>query len=263
MNLILTSCLDLYSKNKAGERIAHNFGNVNGILDLIKKLTPKQENFVFVASTEFNYEATDIYAKVTFESFQKTFPFINYTILDGRTKNNARKIIENADFIFLCGGHVPTQNKFFKNINLREIIKNTNALIVGGSAGSMNCADVVYAQPELEGESTDPNYKKYIQGLGLTNISILPHFEQRSNWSLDGKDLLKDISIPDSKIRPFIAYSDGAYIYDNEKTQIMYGKAYLFDNGSFQQISQDNCVTDITELVDDKFNHNNNILFNE
>ena len=60
MKLILTSSIDLYSKNERGERIAHNFGNENGLLDLLKELTPKQENFVFVASTETNYDATDI-----------------------------------------------------------------------------------------------------------------------------------------------------------------------------------------------------------
>lgn len=263
MNLILTSCLDLYTKNEAGERIAHNFGNKNRILDLIKRLTPKQENFVFVASVESNYEATDIYANVTFDSFKLTFPFNNYIILDGRTKDKAKEIIESADLIFLCGGHVPTQNQFFQNINLREIIKNTNALILGGSAGSMNSAEIVYAQPELEGESIDPNYKKYIQGLGLTNINILPHFEQRIDHMLDGKNIFKEISLPDSKIRPFIAYSDGAYIYDNGISQMMYGKAYLFDNGSFQQISYDNSVTDITELVNDKFDHINYNLIKE
>ena len=263
MNLILTSCLNLYTKNEAGERIAHNFGNENGILDLIKSLTPKQENFVFVASVESNYDATDVYANVTFNSFKQTFPFKNYIILDGRTKNRAKEIIENADLIFLCGGHVPTQNQFFQNINLREIIKNTKALIIGGSAGSMNSADIVYAQPELEGESVDPNYRRYIQGLGLTNISILPHFEQRYDYTLDGKNIFKEISLPDSKIRPFIAFSDGAYIYDNEKSQIMYGKAYLFDNGSYQQISEDNTITDITELVNDKFSYNNYNLIKE
>ena len=263
MNLILTSCLDLYSKNENGERIAHHFGNENGVLDLIKKLTPKQKNFVFIASVESNYEATDIKANVTFDSFKLTFPFDNYIILDGRTKDQAKEIIENADLIFLCGGHVPTQNQFFHNINLRKIIQNTNALIVGGSAGSMNSADIVYAQPELDGESIDPNYKKYIKGLGLTNISILPHFEQRQDYTLDGKNIFNEISLPDSMIRPFIAYSDGAYIYDNGKTQLMYGKAYLFDNGSYQQISKDNAVTDITELVNDKFSYNNYNLIKE
>lgn len=263
MNLILTSCLDLYSKNENGERIAHHFGNENGILDLIKKLTPKQKNFVFVASIESNYNATDIYANVTFDSFKITYPFENYIILDGRVKDNAREIIETADLIFLCGGHVPTQNQFFQNINLREIIKNTKALIIGESAGSMNSADIVYAQPELESESVDPNYKKYIQGLGLTNISILPHFEQRHDYMLDGKNIFKEISLPDSKIKPFIAYSDGAYIYDNRISQKMFGKAYLFDNGSFQQISDDNAITDITELVNDKFSYNNYNLIKE
>lgn len=263
MDLILTSCLDLYSKNEAGERVAHNFGNYNGILDLIKKLTPKQENFVFVASVESNYDATDVYAKVTIDSFKLTFPFENYTILDGRTAFKAKEIIENADLIFLCGGHVPTQNQFFQNIKLRELIKNTNALIVGGSAGSMNSANIVYAQPELEGESIDPNFKKYLKGLGLTKISILPHFEQRHDDMLDGKNIFKEISLPDSMIRPFIAFSDGAFIYDSGESQLMYGKAYLFDNGSYQQISEDNAITDITELVNDKFSYSDYNLIKE
>ncbi len=263
MNLILTSCLDLYTKNNFGERIAHNFGNENGILDTIQILTPKQENFVFVASDEYNYDATDVYANVTFDSFNLTFPFRNYIILDGRTKHKAKEIIESADLIFLCGGHVPTQNQFFQNINLKEIIKNSKALIIGQSAGSMNSANIVYAQPELEGESIDPNYKKYIKGLGLTDISILPHFEQEFDTVLDGKNVFKEISLPDSKTRPFIAYSDGAYIFDNGVSQKMCGKAYLFNNGTFQQISEDNAVTDITELARNIFSHTNHNLIKE
>lgn len=257
MNLILTSCLDLYAKNQNGKRIAHNFGNENGILDLIKELTPKQENFVFVASSESDYNLTDIYANITFNSFNLTFPFRNYAILDGRTKQNAKELIESADLIFLCGGHVPTQNKFFQKINLKQIIKNSKALIIGQSAGSMNAAEIVYAQPELDGETTDPNYKRYLHGLGLTDISILPHFEQELSAVLDGKNVFKEITLPDSKVRPFIAYSDGAFIHDNGKTQQVYGRAYLFDKGSYQQISEDDTITDITEWVSDIFDYIN------
>ena len=253
MKLILTSGLDAYTKNSDGQRIPHNFGNKNGILDLMKQLTTKSNNFVFVASDESNFAATDTYANLIFRSFQLTFPFKNYTILDGRTEQIAEKIVTTADLIFLWGGHVPTQNAFFKKIKLSNLLMKTNALIVGASAGSMNCADVVYAQPELEGESIDPNYKKYLKGLGLTSISILPHFEQRINFTLDGKNILKEISIPDSKLRPFIAYPDGTFIYDNGQAQFIYGNAYFFDNGSFQQISAENQITDITELVDEKF----------
>ncbi len=263
MNLILTSCLDTYYKNNEGKKVAHNFGNKNGILDLVKTLTPKQNNFVFVASSPTNYEKTDAYANLMFDSFKITYPFNNYAVLDARTKDKTKELIENADLIFLCGGHVPTQNQFFKEIKLGEIIKNTKALIVGGSAGSMNCADIVYAQPELEGESVDASYNKYIKGLGLTKISILPHFEERIGEVLDGKNILKDISLPDSKTRPFIAYSDGAFIYENGTSQQVFGKAYLFDNGSYKQISEDNCITNITELVNDKFCHCNGNLIKE
>ena len=84
-------------------------------------------------------------------------PFKNYRVLGFRTVEKIDDLIENADFIFLCGGHLPTQNKFF---NLREKIKNTEALIVGASAGAMNMADVVYSIPELEQESNDPNFKR-------------------------------------------------------------------------------------------------------
>lgn len=127
----------------------------------------------------------------------------------------------------------------------------------------MNCAEIVYAQPEIEGESINPLYKRYLQGLGLTNISILPHFEQCLNSMIDGKNIFKEISLPDSKIRPFIAYSDGAYIYDNGTKQIMYGKAFLFENGKYLQISNDDTITDITKLVQDKFSYNNYNLIKE
>ena len=159
--------------------------------------------------------------------------------------------------IFLCGGHVPTQNKFFEEINLRGVIKDSKALIIGASAGSMNSAKIVYAQPELEGEALDPNYRKYVNGLGLTNISILPHFEEGQDFILDGKNIMKEISLPDSKIWPFIAYQDGAYIHDNGSSQIMYGKAYLFEKGKLKQITEENSVTDITKLTQRKFNCNN------
>lgn len=112
MNLILTSLLGFYYKDKEDKKIARNFGNTNGILDLMKKLTPKQSTFVFVASSESNYEATDTYAQLTFDSYRITYPFENYIILDGRTKDRTEEIIQNADLIFLCGGHVPSQNHF-------------------------------------------------------------------------------------------------------------------------------------------------------
>ena len=86
--------LDLYDKDENGNRIPHHFGNENGILDLLKINIKKYDNFLFVASVEDNPEATDMYAGVTIESFKITLPFKEYKVLDGRTMNDAKKLIE-------------------------------------------------------------------------------------------------------------------------------------------------------------------------
>ena len=49
-------------------------------------------------------------------------------------------------------------------------------MIFGISAGSMNSAEEVYAQPELEGESLDPNYVRFIPGLGLNSYVLVLAF---------------------------------------------------------------------------------------
>ena len=43
--VILTSCLDLYEKDENGNKIPHNFGNENGILDCLKKELKNNNNF--------------------------------------------------------------------------------------------------------------------------------------------------------------------------------------------------------------------------
>lgn len=236
--IILTSCLDLYEKDEQGNRTAHHFGNENGILDILKANTKKFDNFLFIASDETNYTATDMYANVTFDSFNLTLPFENYYILDGRTKHNAQKLITNADFIFLCGGHLPTQNKFFNDINLKKLLQNTNALIVGGSAGSMNCAEVVYCPPELEGESLDLNFKRFLPGLGFTKTNILPHYDFFVDFNLDGKRYIEDIIVHDSYKIDIICLVDGSYIIIKDNSETIVGESYLLKNGKISVINE-------------------------
>ena len=239
MKCILTSYLDFDDEDEEGIKTAKNFGNQNKILDNIKKYVKKYDNLLYVASDEYDSETTDLYANIAFESFDKTLPFKNYNILDFRTENIADELIKNADLIFLCGGHVPTQNKFFNNINLREKIRNTNALIIGGSAGAMNMADIVYSVPELEGESIDPNFKTDLKGLGLTNINIFPHFDELTEEILDGKKLIDEIVVPESFKHPVYAINNGSYILIDDKNYL-YGEAYLIKDGKIVKINEEN-----------------------
>ncbi len=245
MRCILCSRLDLYDKDDFGNKTPKNFGNENRILDNVKRYTTKYDNFLFVTNNELDCEATDIYANITFKSFEMTLPFKNYQVLDFRTIDKIDTLIRNADFIFLCGGHLPTQNKFFNDINLREKIKNTEALIVGASAGAMNMADTVYSIPEIEGESNDPNFEKNLKGLGLTNINILPHYDKFVGHILDGKRFIEDIVLPDTYKRKVYGISDGSYILIDNKEVYLYGEAYLLENGKIKKLNNDNEITNI------------------
>lgn len=236
MKFILTSYLDTYDKDENGNRIAKNFGNENHILDILKKYILNYDNFLFVASDEYNFEATDVYANVTFESFNLTLPFKNYKILDSRTEKDANKLIKDADLIFLCGGHLPTQNKFFNRINLKDKLSQTDAFIIGGSAGAMNMAENVYSIPELEGESIDPNFKRSLVGLGLTDINILPHYDAFTDVILDGKKFVEEIVLPDTYKRTVYALNNGSYILVDGKNYL-YGEAYLLKDGRINKIN--------------------------
>lgn len=254
--LFLTSALDTRYKDENGIRHAKKIENYNGIIDNMKKYIKKYDNFVYVASDGNNYEMTDMFFELTKQSFDMTMPFKHYVVLDGRTKDRTIEMIENADFIFLSGGHVPTQNEFLKSINLRKIIKNTKAVILGESAGSMNCADIVYAQPELEGEALSQTYKRYFKGLGITKISILPHYGDERRQVLDELDIENYISLPDSKTRGFIAYPDESYILQLDNKAKLYGEGYLYLNGKKIKISDINKILDLSEIIEklQKFN---------
>lgn len=234
--LILNSNLEFYHKDENGNRVGNVLVNNNDIIQTLKRYIKKYDNFLYVASVEDNPIATDMYAKAIISGVKLTFPFKNFNILDGRNALDAQRLIKEADLILLAGGHLPSQNKFFNNVNLRKFIENTDAVICGMSAGSMNCADVVYCPPELDGEAIDSNFKRYLKGLGITNINILPHYNSRKDFIVDDKRYIKDIIIPDSYKTKMLILNDGSYVVQIDNITKVYGEAYILYKGEFNKI---------------------------
>ena len=170
------------------------------------------------------------YAGVRFESF---------ICLNSGNARQARELIGEANFIILGGGHTPTQNRFFADIALRELLKDYDGVVWGISAGSMNCADIVYAPPEDNGEAVDPEYKRFLTGLGLTKTAILPHYHYWKDRSLDGLKVIDDIILPDSMGRTFCFIADGSYILVKDGVGELRGEAYVIRDGAIEQISSD------------------------
>ena len=246
--LFLTSSINTNVEDEFGNKTPIKFENKNHILDNFKKYIDKYDNFLYIASDPNDYEKTDLYTSIVFKSFDLTLPFKNYKVLDKRSIKNAKKLVRNADFIYLAGGHVPTQNKFFNDINLKDLLKeNKDAVICGVSAGSMNASSIVYSPPEEDGEAINKDYERYLKGLGLINISINPHYNDDEVVILDNLDVKKDILLPDSKKRLFFAYPDGTYILKANNKVMLYGLSYLFKDGKCYKFNDDGNIKDITQ----------------
>ena len=168
-------------------------------------------------------------------------------LCDGRNAEELVKRLHEYDMIILGGGHVPTQNTFFWKIGLPGKIREFDGIVMGISAGSMNCAGTVYAQPELPGESISRAYPRYLKGLSLTQCNVLPHYQAVKDDILDGKRLMEDITYPDSVGRRFYAIPDGSYILQREGEPVIHGEAYLIAEGEIRQISKEGGTFQIRE----------------
>ena len=161
--------------------------------------------------------------------------------LDRRNQKDAQLLIWKSDFIILSGGHVPTQNEFFQEIGLREMLQNYQGVVLGISAGTMNAADVVYVHPEREGETCFKDIQRYRQGLGLTKTMVIPHYQMIKDWTLDGLRLFEDVAYSDSAKSGYDFYClpDGSYLYGHDGVEELRGEAYRIHDGQLTQISHD------------------------
>ena len=212
----------------------------NSFIDELSKCFPEHCRALTICSDPDDYDTTDYYSSLTRTGFEDAgFHFESFTILDGRNEELAEELIHESDLLILSGGHVPTQNRFFQKIGLRELIKDFDGIVIGISAGSMNSADVVYARAELEGEAIDPSYQKYFEGLCLTKTMLLPHHQDVRDVILDGLRLFEDITCSDSYGKTFYSIPDGSYLYIDSSKEELRGEAYMIKDGVMKQISSD------------------------
>ena len=165
------------------------------------------------------------------------FSVIQHLVLDTRNADKAVQLLEEYDVVILMGGYVPLQNEFFQKIQLREKIQKFDGIVIGISAGSMNSADVVYVQPEYD-EDVREEFVKFREGLNLTKVQILPHYQKIKDDVLKGKRLFEDITYGDSWGKKFLALPDGSYVYQTGNQKILCGEGYLIQNGKIQPLTR-------------------------
>ena len=242
MHLFLTSspCNDDVPE---GVELPCIFNEDNGFVVNLCDRVPPNARLVVVAADPLAFDGNDEMADTFAACFEyHGMQLASVDICDARTENWTEDLVYGSDVIILGGGHVPTENAFFRRIGLRDLLEDYEGVVIGISAGSMNCASIVYAQPELPGESRSADYRRFLPGLGMTDAMILPHYQKTRYFQLDGLRLFEDITYSDSMGRRFYALPDGSYLLGRDGKEELRGEAYLIQDGILTQIGRENGV---------------------
>lgn len=210
----------------------------NRFVENLRKVWKDGAHGLFVSADPDSHEENDRMRDEFFRAFGDVgLNFSTLRVCDSRCEDLTD--IEMIDVIILGGGHVPTENRFFKRIALAEKLSRFRGVLLSLSAGSMNSAKTVYSLPELEGEAVDPQYDRWLSGLGLTECMMIPHCQYFKDVYLDGLHVIFDIAMPDSVGRKFYALPDGSYIFSRDGEERIFGEAYLISDGKMAKICSD------------------------
>lgn len=235
--LIMSSSFTTCEKDEYGNLKSRIIDNDNNFLDNLKKHLTNRKCMVIISGKPAKKIEGDPNSIVR-ESFAMSgIPFEEYIYVNNENKQNIKEYIKKASVVNLFGGHLPTGNAFINELNLKELLKNFDGVVMGASGGAMNMAENVYCIPEIEGEHKDNSFKRILKGLGLTNINIIPHYHffEKEMFS-DGTKILKDILLPDSKKISMIAIPDRSFIIQTEHQTEIFGEAYLLKDGKISKI---------------------------
>lgn len=236
--------MDLFLTSKIGASVRQNGKIVTGKLDdslgFLTKLRDSLRGrrlMLYISSTPDHNEKVYAWFCATIQALAaEGIRFDENILINGENADSLTSLMPHTDAVFLSGGHLPTQNQFFRQIGLSKILQAYAGTIVAQSAGSMNCAGTAYICPELPGESIDPSFERFRPGLGLTNINIVPHYNVNHGLMLDGKRFYEDIIRPDTFRLPIYVLPDGSYFHIHEGIAEAFGEMYLFRQGVFTSV---------------------------
>ncbi|MED4954495.1 Type 1 glutamine amidotransferase-like domain-containing protein [Paenibacillus macerans] len=168
----------------------------------------------------------DVFERTWFN--QANIIFDEYHLIDYRMqKEDAQRLIQNASVIFLCGGNTVLQNDFLVEYELSDAIKNSNAFIMGASAGAINMSAKWLCSKNAGYEvETSTIY----DGIGFDR------FAYESHSRLDYAALVQGYLFPLSEeIDVYAAEQESAMRVKDGKIGIM-GNVYLISHSKIQKL---------------------------
>lgn len=150
---------------------------------------------------------------------QASIFFDEYHLIDHRTqKKNAQQLIQNASVVFLCGGSPQYQMHLLMEYELSDLIKKSNAVIMGTSAGGMSMCD------------------KYVDECTIYEGIALNHFSFEAHFDHDNAALAEERFHLSEKMNIYVASDkNGAVRVKNDKIDII-GNVYLISHSKIKKL---------------------------
>ncbi|WP_379161579.1 cyanophycinase [Paenibacillus sp. sgz5001063] len=159
---------------------------------------------------------------------QANIIFDEYHFIDYRMqKEDAQRFIQGASVIFLCGGDPVLQNDFLADYELSDVIKDSNAVIMGASAGALNMAAKWLC---LKNTGNEVETSTIYDGIGFD------HFAYESHAKRDYAAFVQGYLFPLSEeIDVYAAEQESAMRVKGGKIEIM-GPVYLISHSKIQKL---------------------------
>ncbi|MNC06777.1 Peptidase family S51 [compost metagenome] len=159
---------------------------------------------------------------------QANLIFDEYHFIDYRMqKEEARRVIQNASVIFLCGGDPSLQNGLLTEYELSDLIKNSNAVILGASAGALNMAA---KWMELDNADDDTETGKRYDGIGFDPFAYESH--SKRDYATFVQGYLFPLS---EEMDVYAAEQESAIRVKDGRVEIM-GPVYLISRSKIQKL---------------------------
>ncbi|XKE95441.1 Type 1 glutamine amidotransferase-like domain-containing protein [Metaplanococcus flavidus] len=154
------------------------------------------------------------------------YHLINYRV----QKEDAQSLIQNASAIFLLGGDTVEQNVFLKDYGLADAIRQSNAVVLGASAGAINMSAKWLCSRNF---GYDVEESILYEGIGLGNFSVLSHFDLENNMEM----VRSELALLSEELAVYASNKDCALRVKGDHLDIL-GDVYLVAHSEIKKLDE-------------------------
>lgn len=208
--------------------------NDNFLEKLVKLLyedITDRKSLVMISANPFLYEDKEVGATERSWLDQANIIFDEYHLIDYSVqKEEAQKLIQDASVIFLLGGDTVEQNNLLIEYQLSDLIKKSQSVVIGTSAGAINMSAKWLCSKCTDCEC---DISSIYNGIGLDDFSVLSHCDLENNI----EQIQRELSPLSKEMNVYASNKDCAVRVKGNKIDIL-GNVYLISHSKIQKLDE-------------------------